>query len=107
DDHHIEIGPLRRHIGEEGRPKPLEVLGHAVAVLDLDAKHAGQRRDASVPPIDRLPDQKTPPELADAGPQPLLHLALTPKPGDLVTRAAEDVLDQGLADPALQVQAVS
>src|SRR5215472_4045575 len=44
---------------------------------------------------------------SDAGPQHLLHLALTPEPGDLVARAAEDVLDQGLADPALQVEAVS
>src|SRR5215468_7002887 len=58
NDHHIEIGPLRRHIGEEGRSESLEVLGYVVSVLDLDAEHAVERRDASVPRIDRFPDQK-------------------------------------------------
>src|SRR5262249_55755000 len=57
-DHHMEIGPLRRHIGEEGRSESLEVLGYAVSVLDLDPEHAVQRGDASVLRIDRLPDQK-------------------------------------------------
>src|SRR5262249_48915881 len=34
-DHHMEIGPLRGHIGEEGRSESLEILGYVVPLLYL------------------------------------------------------------------------
>src|SRR5207249_1845986 len=101
NENDVEVRPLLGDVEKELSAIAPEEVRDIVSVLDFHGEDTIERGGAARP-VDLLPDEEVRQELTDARPEHLLDLALTADSGHLVAGAAEDALDERLADAALE-----
>src|SRR5438552_1734211 len=101
NENDVEVRPLLGDVEKELSAIAPEEVRDIVSVLDFHAEDTIERGVAARP-VDLLPDEEVRQELTDARPEHLLDLTLTADSGHLVAGAAEDALDERLADAALE-----